>query len=82
MGGKTTQDYREDVERRLITAGTNGIKKKDLVAAMQSIATADMIEAHLTALQAEGKAQRFQLKADKRGGRPPVVWRGTTALLE
>lgn len=73
-------DWREDLERFLITAGTTGRKQHDITERFGNWVTAGILQEHLEALRAEGKAQKF--KPPSTGtGRTPVIWRATKLIL-
>lgn len=74
-------DWREELQRFLITGRTTGRKQTDIVERLQNWATSDLILDELNALRAEEKVQKFRPPSNGRG-RSPTIWRATTKLLE
>ena len=74
-------DWREELQRFLITAGTNGRKQTDIVERLQNWIDAGTITEELEALRAEERVQKFKLPNTGKG-RTPTIWRATTKLLK
>ena len=72
-------DWREWLAQRLIAAGTNGLKQRDLVYPLRDQVEAGEITEHLEVLKELGKVQKFKMKTK---GRPATIWRATTLILE
>jgi hypothetical protein len=74
-------DWREELQRYLIAAGTNGKKQTDIVIRLQNWVTRDEVVAELEALLAEKKVQKFKPQTVGRG-KAPTIWRATVLILE
>jgi hypothetical protein len=78
-----TRDWQSALVDYLIEGGLLGYKWSDITAKFDAYATASMIEAELTFLAADDKAQKFKIPAmGRRGGRSYTVWRATTRIME
>lgn len=79
--GKQFLDWREELDRFLITGGTTGRSQSDISRRLINHATADLIRGELEARLAEEKVQKFTVPPKGRGN-STIVWRATTKLIE
>ena len=72
-------DWRDKLRQMLLDGSTSGVKQRDITHGLEGFASAPEILQHLEAWEAEEKVQQFKVPTK---GRPGIVWRATTKLLE
>lgn len=77
---KAAVDWREEIELMLIEGGTDGVKQGAFTDHLSNYCDADKIVAHLELLLSQNKVQKFL--PETRRGRPPIIWRATTLIME
>ena len=86
MSGKVRPDWREKLRELLVSAGTVGMKQRDIVVWFDKRyyleARAAEIEEQLEAWLAQDMVQKFRLSTSLRGGRPATLWRATTLIYK
>lgn len=79
--GHTRIDWREELQRYLIAGGTTGQKQGAVQRRLIAHARSEQINDELDALLMEGKIQKFLVPTAGKG-KPAIVWRATTKILE
>lgn len=73
------REWRDDLVHYLVTAGTVGRKKSEILSHFKNRVKAVQVNAELEALHVEDKVQKFTIPG---GGRGLTIWRATTKMLE